>query len=137
MNKPFIGKTIVKADAGIIGNLFGGMFEKLQKVKLEDPIFEKKFEVYSSDQIEARYLLSTSFMDRLLQLSKLFDNAKIQCSFFENTLFMMIPSNKNYFEMSSIFVPATFEEDINTIMEEMNLIFQIIDILKLNEKNRL
>ncbi|WP_039456436.1 DUF3137 domain-containing protein [Candidatus Jidaibacter acanthamoebae] len=137
MNRSFYGKTIVRKDAGVIGNLFGKQFETLQNVKLEDPVFEKQFEVYASDQIEARYLLNPSFMERLIQLAKLFNNEPIQCSFFENSLLITISSSKDYFEPGSIFAPATFEEDINTVLEQMHLIFQIIDILKLNEKNRL
>ena len=37
-------------------------------MKLENPDFEKTFDVYSTDQIEARYLLSPSMMERLLAL---------------------------------------------------------------------
>lgn len=137
MNKPFLGKTIVKTDVSGVFGLFKGSNEGLQQVKLEDPLFEKKFDVYSTDQVESRYLLSTSFMERLLNLSELFDNAKIQCSFYDKNLFIMIPLQKEYFQVSSIFSPATFQEDVQTILDEMELIFQIIDVLKLHEKNRL
>ncbi len=89
MNKNFSGKTIVKRDTGIIGNWFTKKFRRkldsyasrsklLKSVKLEDPIFEKKFEVYSSDQVEARYLLTTSFMERILELSNLFSENKLK-----------------------------------------------------------
>lgn len=137
MNKPFIGKTIVKTDVSGVMGLFKGSSEGLQQVKLEDPLFEKKFDVYSTDQVESRYLLSTSFMERLLKLSELFDHAKLQCGFYDNNLFIAIPLKKEYFQVSSIFTPATFQDDVQTILDEMELIFQIIDVLKLNEKNRL
>lgn len=39
-------------------------------VRLEDPEFEKIFVVYSSDEVEARYILSTSFMERLVEFRK-------------------------------------------------------------------
>jgi len=134
MNKKFSGKTVVKKDGGGIVNWVSSKFNKLGNVKLEDPVFEKKFEVYSSDQVEARYLLTTSFMVRLLQLAELFDNSAIQCSFYENKLLLALPTKKNYFETESIFTPATFENDINRILKEMNVIFSIIDILKLDMK---
>lgn len=134
MNKNFAGKTIVKRDRGMLANWLTKKTSDLSHVALEDVIFEEKFEVYSSDQVEARYLLTTAFMDRLLKLSKLFDDKGIQCSFYEDHLLMMIPSTKNRFETASIFTPATFQEDINTILKEMSLIFQIIDILKLDVK---
>lgn len=134
MNKNFLGKTIVKQDAGKIANWLVDKFDKMENVKLEDPVFEKKFEVYSTDQVEARYLLTTSFMERLLELSALFGDSRIQCSFYNDKLLLMLPSRKNHFETSSIFQPATFTEDINTILKEMHLIFQIVDILKLNQR---
>lgn len=137
MNKNFSGKTIVTRDGGMIGNWFNDAFNALENVRLEDPVFEKQFEVYSNDQIEARYLLTTSFMERLLQLSELFRSPKIQCSFYDNRLLLMIPSAYNRFETSSVFQPATFVQDITTILAEMDLIFQIIDLLKLNQRTGL
>tara|TARA_B100000029_G_scaffold450096_1_gene473825 strand:- start:639 stop:1754 length:1116 start_codon:yes stop_codon:yes gene_type:complete len=147
MNKNFSGKTVVKKDQGKMGNWFARKFNKplfsketadLKNVKLEDPIFEKKFEVYSTDQVEARYLLTTSFMERLLELSSLFSkNGVIQCSFYLNKLLLMIPSDKNRFEVGSIYQPATFVDDINHILKEMAVIFKIIDILKLERKTGL
>ena len=39
--------------------------EKLQDVKLEDISFDKRFNVYTKDQVEARYLTTPTFMERL------------------------------------------------------------------------
>ena len=192
MNKNFSGETIVKKDNGLLGRWFSRKYiktiEGLENIKLEDPVFEKKFEVYSNDQIEARYLLSTSFMSRLLQLAELFPSEKIlstrviiyssfifltlliinpitimfsfiiffwyicvrllssqrqgginggvQCSFRDNKLLLMIPCYRKPFA-TSIFKPATFVDDINHILKEMAIIFEIIDILKLERKTGL
>jgi hypothetical protein len=109
----------------------------LERVKLEDPVFEKQFEVFGSDQVEARYLLTTSFMDRLLKLAEIFQSGSIQASFYNNTLLIMVPTYKNYFETASIFKPANFIEEINTILSEMKLVFDMIDTLKLYERTGL
>jgi hypothetical protein len=62
-NKHFNGCTLVRAGkAGIFSGLFGNL------VKLEDPRFNQQFKVYSSDQMEARYLLTPRMMERLLDL---------------------------------------------------------------------
>ena len=137
MNKKFSGKTIVRQDAGKFSNWAIGKIRKMEKVVLEDPVFENKFEVYSSDQVEARYLLTTSFMERLLELSALFGNFGLECSFYDDKLLLMISSPKNHFETSSIFQPATFTDDVKTTLEEMLMIFQIIDILKLHQRTGL
>ena len=143
MNKNFIGKTIVLQDSGKIINK-PSIIKGLENAKLEDPVFEKKFEVYSSDQVEARYLLTTSFMERLLDLEKMFYSKRskytiknLQCSFYDNKLLLMIPSTIDRFEVTSPLRPATFVNEANTILKEMEVIFQIIDVLKLGEKTGL
>ena len=137
MNKPFQGKTLVKKDPGKFGKLFENIPSGLENVKLEDPTFEKQFEVYASDQIEARYLLTPSFMENLLKVSKSLGNKGVQCSFFNDKLFMMFDLDYEYFEPSSIFNPATFIDTSQNIMEQMNAIFTMIDVLKLYQNTRL
>jgi hypothetical protein len=136
MNKWFSGKTIVQRNRGLLMNWADKPSEGLENVRLEDPRFEKDFEVYASNQIEARYLLTPSFMERLRGLSDLFGKTDIQASFYNQNLLLMIPLTKRYFDTGSIFQPATFTEEIQSILEEMNLIFKIIEELKLHEKTR-
>ncbi|OYW42774.1 MAG: hypothetical protein B7Z45_01625, partial [Azorhizobium sp. 12-66-6] len=52
-HKKFNGVTKVFRDKGMF-NIFGKLAQmgKSEKVRLEDPVFEKAFEVYSTDQIE-------------------------------------------------------------------------------------
>jgi hypothetical protein len=109
----------------------------LEKVALEDPVFEKQFEVFSSDQVEARYLLSTSMMERLLKLKELMDGSRIEASFYDNALLLMVASNKKWFEGGNVFTPADFVNDINTILEEMAVMFEVIEHLKLHEVTHL
>jgi hypothetical protein len=134
MNKKFISKTIVIQDSGKIGNFFENKSHKFENVTLEDPLFEKEFEVYSENQVEARYLLTASFMDRLLKLKEFFQATNIRCSFYDDKFLLMIKCFHNFFEPKSIDHPVDFEDDMQLILTEMNLIFQIIDILKLNQK---
>ena len=42
------------------------------RVKLESPDFEKQFDVYGNDPVEARYLLTPLLMERILQLDQRF-----------------------------------------------------------------
>lgn len=133
VHKNFQGKTIIIKDRGKLRNWMKSKFSNLENVKLEDTKFEKLFEVFSSDQTEARYLLTVSFMERLLQLQESFKSQKIECSFYDNKLLIMIPVKKNLFETGSIFEAEDFVDDAKSLLKEMNIIFQIIDILKLNQ----
>jgi hypothetical protein len=63
--------TAVIADEGLVGNLGTRLRPStLPRVRLEDPRFEAHFEVYGSDQIEARALLTPAFMERLTRLAE-------------------------------------------------------------------
>lgn len=137
MNKNFSGKTILRRDYGSIGNFMANAFHKLERVALEDPVFEKRFEVLSSNQVEARYLLTTSFMERVLALCALFPKCRIQASFYGNRLLLMIATNTDHFKLPSIFKPVTFVEETKTILAQMQVIFRIIETLRLDEKTRL
>jgi hypothetical protein len=65
------GTTAVISDQGLFGNLGTRLRPTtLPRVRLEDPRFEKRFEVYGSDQIEARALLTPAFMERLTVLAE-------------------------------------------------------------------
>ena len=134
MNKSFGGKTVVKKDSGTVGNWFIKKSTSLKKVKLEDPNFEKMFEVYSDDQVEARYLLTVTFMERLKKLVENFGEKSIQCCFYNNKLLMMIPIEKDMFEPGSIYEAEDFIDDSKSLLKELSLIFSIIDTLKLNMK---
>ena len=132
MNKSFSGKTVVKKDIGTVGNWFIKKSTSLKKVKLEDPNFEKMFEVYSDDQVEARYLLTVTFIERLKELVENFGGKSIQCCFYNNKLLMMIPIEKDMFEPGSIYEAEDFIDDSKSLLKELSLIFSIIDTLKLN-----
>jgi hypothetical protein len=137
-NKNFHGQTIVKSDLGVIRNfsrkVSGGDLSGLERVELEDPDFEKLFEVYSSNQIEARYLLTTSFMERLKKLGHFFGSKKIEASFYGNALLLTFSNSVNLFEVRSIFESINVAVESQKILEEIALIFDVIETLKLDER---
>ena len=131
MNKDFKGKTVVLKDCGIFN-----IFKKIgrpERVKLEDVVFEKHFEVFSDNQIEARYLLTTAFMERMLKAKKVFHGKTIQFSFFDNKLLIAIETNQNMFEVSSLFTRTTNRKMINQAFEQFASVMALIDTLKLQK----
>lgn len=125
--KNFVGRTYVKKDQGSIFN----WFEKpsgTEKIHLEDPDFEAKFEVYGTDQIEARFILTTAIMERLLKLSES-RKGSIQCAFNDKTLLIALSNKENLFE-PRISDDCIFDEnDIHIFLGQMNEIFKIIDLI--------
>ena len=132
MNKNFSGQTIVLKDKGVFN--FLNKAPGLQKVTLEDYIFEKEFEVYSNDQLEARYLLTTAFMERILKIKNAYKTNKIQLSFFNNSLLIAVNTKKNMFESTSLFKKTTDRKMINQTFDQFISIMSIIELLKLHQK---
>ena len=132
MNKNFSGRTVVLQDKGIFNSLH--KIPQLENVRLEDSKFEKIFEVYSDSQIEARYLLTTAFMERILQLRDLFGGKSIQFSFRDNTLLIAIATKQNMFEAHSFFRSNLNKKKIDKVFEQFYTVFSIIKILKLNQR---
>lgn len=68
----FAGVTVVAKDGGLLGNAFRAFVQEggLERARLEDPRFEERYQVYSSDQISARALLTPAVMERLMELER-------------------------------------------------------------------
>lgn len=137
-NKHFNGQTYVLSD---FGERFLGFFGKLMQninvgrpdvVRLEDPEFEKIFVVYSSDEVEARYILSTSFMERLVEFRKKM-NSSVQLSFVGSNMYMAIPMKKNLFEPSLRRTVMNFN-DIQEYYKQILFCTSIVDEMNLNTR---
>jgi hypothetical protein len=137
-NKHFTCKTVVLPDTAenIFGS-FGKMFQawnltRDQLIKLEDPEFEKNFVVYGSDQIQARYILSTSLMARITDFKKK-SGQKIYLSFISSKVYVAISYTKNLFE-PKIFSTLMNFELIREYFEDLQLATGIVDDLNLNTR---
>lgn len=102
-NKHFSGATYVFPDTA--QRLLGSIGQSLQSsetaygelVKLEDPEFERQFLVYSSSQVEARYILSSALMQRISAL-RARTKRKMRIGFHDSHLYVAIESGKDHFE---------------------------------------
>ncbi len=135
-NKEFKGRTLVLPDTAekTFGTAIGQFLQsksigRPDLVKLEDPEFEKLFVVYGNDQIEARYILSTSLMSRMVDFRKK-TGKKISFSFTGSKVMVAIPFRENLFEpriLRSIVDPKQIEKYAETlatvvgIVEDLNL----------------
>ena len=112
-------------------------YKKFIKIKLEDIVFDKYYTTYSEDQVEARYLLTPSFMERFKNLEKAYGSKDIRCAFFDDQIMFAISTNKDLFEIGSLYHPLSDSRQVETFYNEITAIFDIIDELKLNEKTGL
>ena len=129
-SKRFQGTTLVLSEAW---RLFG--MSGLEKVTLEDPAFEKLFAVYATDQVEARYLLSPSLMERLVASRQKLD-AKVQAAFMDDHVILAIPDSHNRFEPPSFWSssPLLSEDDVQTYAADIALAAELIGELNLERR---
>lgn len=137
-NKHFQGKTVILPDTA--ERLFGRLGKKLQSwnmsrdqlVKLEDPDFEREFVVYGSNQIEARYILSTSLMARIMEFKQK-TTKRIHLSFVGSHVFVAIPYQKNLFE-PRLFTSLLNFQPIAEYVADLQLGVGIVEDLNLNTR---
>lgn len=134
--KRFNGTTIIKADGSFLGNLFAGIgMGDRERVALEDPEFEKCFEVYGTDQVEARYLLTPAFMEQLMALRKSLGN-KMQAAFEGDSFYVVANNGQNKFEVQGYSGQAVSEQ-LDKFVADIGILFRIIRTLNLNSTTRL
>jgi hypothetical protein len=133
-NKNFSGETFVVPDISreFFGSYLGEMLNKKTEglmrketklVYMEDVEFEKLFAVFSSDQQEARYILSPSLMQKITALKNKFSN-DVYIAFRKGSLFIGISNTADFF------APNLFGniDDYQTIEKHYLLIKNLFDI---------
>lgn len=78
--------TIVTRDRGLLGNLLTRAGSRVDRLPLEDPAFEGVFEVYGTDQVGGRVVLTTTMLERLKALDQLADAQGFACAFLDDHL---------------------------------------------------
>jgi len=135
--KRFNGRTLVLKDAGLIGNFLKGIKASGEKIKLEDPRFEQQFEVWSNDPIEARYLLTPTFMERMVELARLIDSNRIEFCFRNNLLLVSAHVTGNQYEGGGLFTSVVDARRVESLVNEICRVFDIVNILQLQLATRI
>jgi hypothetical protein len=134
-NKKFRSWVTVMPD--FAESSFGWLGRKVQGlsgnlVRLESPQFEQAFVVHGGDQVEARYLLTPDFQDRLLELRRWFGD-DIRLAFHNSKLHLSIPNSTNRFE-PNIKQPAHDLSQMHQFIQQMTSIFRLVEMLDLNTR---
>ncbi len=127
-NKNLEGSTFVLPDTA--EKLLGKFGQNLQKsshhgklVRLENPEFEKQFAVFSGSQQEARYILTPTMMEAIVNIHKKMKR-KMYFSFTGSRVYFGLYSNKALFEPRINSSGLRFED-----VEEMYLLFSLIETI--------
>ena len=102
------------------------------RVKMEKKKKKKVFDVFSTNQIEARYLITPSMMERMLKLDSNFKKG-ITISFRNSTILVAIPDSKNRFE-ADVWSSLTDMSILKSDFAVLQSLLDIVDELNLNTR---
>ncbi len=127
--KKFNGRTFIlpnnlKTKVPLINNWRG------QLIKLEAPEFKRLFRVYGDNQVEARYILSTNLMSRLVDFNYR-AKRQVYISFIAGYIYIAIPYRRKLFEPKLWQSMLSFAP-LKEYFQDLQLMIGIVEELKLN-----
>ncbi len=130
MNKNFKGHTLLMEDKLMHKSPLPG----LRHTELEDVNFEKKYDVFTDDEVEARYILTPTLMEKLTNIKMAFKCKSIRCAFKEEKLYIAMKTSKDLFSLGSLRKPVTDTKQFATLCQQFISVLSLIDYLKLDKK---
>ena len=122
--KKFSGQTIVESLT--LNTKFLG-----EKEQIDDTLFNDEFRVFTDDKVEARYLLTPTFMRRLYELKKKFaGDMGVSAAFMDDKFYLFLNGAENKFETTLFSLPLSLKDAVQ-IKKEISELLPIIDELNL------
>ncbi|MEI6823034.1 MAG: DUF3137 domain-containing protein [Bacteroidota bacterium] len=130
-NKNFTSKTFLfsKSITAFIKNTEKKIFSELEIVKLENNEFDHEFLILSTDQVEARYILTPNLMESILNYKHKM-GANISISFVDNRLYCAIPDFSYHFDPYQYY--STDFSYVKDVYNQLKIYTDIVEDLHLN-----
>lgn len=133
----FDGETVVVPDWGLKGNLAEKFRQQGACVQLEGIAFENAFEVYATDPLEARYLLSPLMMERIVDFADHLGNRRgMGLAFSHGKVLLAVRRRRgeSRFEAGHVFAKVgNWRERAERVSGEIHAVIEIINALKLEK----
>ncbi len=133
--RPFLGTTLVRRE-GFKITLFGDSKtydgQTLERIKMVDPRFEDAFDVYGTDQVEARYLVHPAYCERLIAIEQEFEGEKLAALFLGGDLIVTLHTG-DMFESATL-SPQKDRERLGKTIAQFGSITKLVQLL--NERPR-
>lgn len=119
----FSGRTIIRDD---YGPLNPAKIEDMKRARMVDLNFERRFEVYTDDQVQARALISPDFMERLMEFSDHYLGRGVQCVFLGRHLHLAL-NIEDRFRFAHNFSAFDFREAADTLIAEVGSVCLLLE----------
>ena len=119
----FLGHTIIRRDLGVKNP---ATVNGLKRVGFPSLEFERKFAVYSDDQVESRFLLSPDFVERLTDFAEDYLGRNVQCVFAGNRFHVALEIDDR-FDFSRDFKAFDYKEAAAIITNEVGAVFYLLE----------
>jgi hypothetical protein len=135
-NKNFVGHTVVvpNSESQILGGLFGESDSRRGKTlsRMENPEFEDEFSVYSSNDQQARYILTPKLMELILAARNRLETS-VRLAFLGNSVFLAVSDSTNRFE-APLFGSVSPENAMGEFIECIELAESLVKTLDLETR---
>lgn len=129
--KKFNGHTILQQNRSKFIEWFKEKSSGMERADLVDPEFEKLFDAYTTDQVEARYLIDPAIIEELKGIKSEYDGKKMLVAYFDSKVLVLVATKTNHFEPANIRIKATDPISILNMKSEIVQILSLIDRLDL------
>ncbi len=132
MNKNFKGHTLLMEDK----LLHSSPIPTLRHTELEDVTFEKRYDVFTDDEVEARYILTPTLMESLAQIKMAFRCKAVRCAFLEGQLYIAMKTSfmQDLFSLGSLTRPVADTKQFTRLCRQFVSVLALIDHLKLDKE---
>ena len=128
MPKPSAGCTL------LLNTKLPDKIPLLKRIYLESNQFNQSFQIFTTNQIQARALLTPRFMEQLMALKKYFKANRIDVSFWGNHALFALHTSKDLFEPYSMRHSGLSIKTYEKFYDEIKMIDDMIRILQINNK---
>jgi len=132
LNENFNGHTVMTSNMGFHSNLRS----HLQKLNMANVNFEKKFDVYSDNEDEARAFITSQFMAKLRDLRIAFNSYQVDCAFYSKNLYITLQLSNNLLTVGTFDEKMSDSQQFNKMFNGIFAIMQTIDFLKNNQNQQ-
>lgn len=128
----FVGRTVITWDKGWLGNFLDRRAAPWQRVGLDDARFEEAFEVYGTEPVHSRMLMTADFKEGALALVETLGKRSLQFAFTDDVLLVALRQDRDLFEARKMSRPLEDPAYVQGLLNDLGLIYLIVDTLRLS-----